>query len=129
MGLKHDVADAERRIEIRSAQLHAHLQELRHSWRDRINPRALILVGAAVGLALEQFVRYRNQKPNQPARKPSKHRISRAAHALPLLPIAQLAVRKWLSRETDREGRRQSPRSTNFADHSLTRKGNGLSRH
>lgn len=129
MGLKHDVAEAERQIEIRSAQLHAHLQELRHSWRERINPRALILVGAAVGVVLEQLVRYRSRKLDQPARKPSKHRISRAAHALPLLPIAQLAVRKWLSRETEREDRRQSPRSTSFADHSITRKGNGLSRH
>ncbi len=116
MGLKHEVAEAERQVGIRRAQLHEHLFELRHSWRERINPRTLLLVGAAVGVVLEQVIRYRSSKP-------SKHRISKAVHALHLLPIAQLAVTKWLS------SRDQSPRSINFADHSIARKGNGLSRH
>ncbi|MEX0899372.1 MAG: hypothetical protein WD081_01630 [Gammaproteobacteria bacterium] len=138
MGLKHEVAEAERQVEIRSAQLQEHLYELRHSWRSRINPRALVLVGAAAGVVLEQFIRYRSHKPvvyelapgdDRPPQKRSKHRISRAARALHLLPIAQLAVRKWLSREAERDERDQSPRSINFADHSITRKGNGLSRH
>lgn len=110
MGLKNDVAEAERQVEIRSAQLQEHLFELRHSWRERINPVALVLVGAAIGVLLGSS-------------KLGKHRILKAARALPLLPITQLAVRKWLS------SRHQSPRSTNFADHSIIRKGNGLSRH
>lgn len=138
MGLKNEVAEAERQVEIRTAQLQEHLRELRHSWRDRINPRALLLVSAAIGVVIEQVVRYRSGKPvvyevtpddDRPPRKRSKHRISRAAHALHLLPIAQIAVRKWLSRDAEREERAQSPRSINFADHSITRKGNGLSRH
>lgn len=138
MGLKHEVAEAERQVEIRSAQLQEHLYELRHSWRERINPRALLLVSAAVGVVLDQLVRYRSQKPvvyevtpgdDRPPRKRSKHRISKAARALHLLPIAQLAVRKWLSQKSEREERVQSPRSTSFADHSINRKGNGLSRH
>lgn len=127
MGLKREVAEAERQVELRSAQLHGHLYELRHSWRERINPRALLLIGAAVGMILDQVIRYQSHKPDQPPRKRSKHRISRALHALPLLPIAQLAVRKWWSREES--GDAQSPRSTNFADHSMNRTGNGLSRH
>ena len=134
MGLKREVAEAERQVEIRSAQLQEHLYELRHTWRERINPRALLMVGAAVGVILEQVIRYRSHKPivyevtpgdDQPPRKRSKHRISKAARALHLLPLAQLAVRKWLA---DREAG-QSPRSINFADHSMKRKANGLSRH
>lgn len=117
MGLKHDVAEAQRQVEIRSAKLQRHIYEFRHSWRERINPRALVLVGAAVGVVLDQIIRF------QSPRKRGKHRISKAAHALHLLPIAQLAVSKWLSQKA------QSPRSTNFADHSITRSGNGLSRH
>lgn len=132
MGLKHDVTEAQRQVEIRSAQLQEHLYAFRHSWRERIHPRALVLVGAAIGVVLEQVIRFRSHKPvvyevtpgdDQSPRKRSKHRISKAAHALHLLPIAQLAVRKWLSQKD------QSPRSTNFADHSIIRSGNGLSRH
>ncbi len=138
MGLKQEVEEAERQVEIRSAQLQEHLYELRHTWRSRINPKALLLVGAAVGVILEQVVRYRSHKPvvyevnpddDRPPRKRSKHRASKAAHALHLLPIAQLAVRKWLAHKSERETLGQSPRSINFADHSMNRSGNGLSRH
>lgn len=129
MGLAHDVHEAERRVAARQVALHARVAALRAGWRDRINPRALLLVGAAAGFALQQILAYRSNKPvvyevapdSQPRKKPKK-----PSAVMRLLPLAHLAAASWLEH---RRADDQSPRSMSRADHSVKRTGNGLSRH
>ena len=93
-------------------------------------PYSNFAVGAAVGFVLERVITYRSHKPKvievveeRRREKPSKKRSSAMQR---LLPLAQIAAVKWLDKRREDA---QSPRSMSRADHSVTRKGNGLVRH
>lgn len=131
MGLRNDIDDTERRIAARRIELRARVAALKSGWRERIDPRVLLLTGAAVGFVLEQLLAYRAQKPvvYQVDRrghklKPGKSKLAR------VLPFAQLAAARWFASRQERdEEAYQSPRSTSRAAHSRERRLNGLSRH
>ena len=130
MTLKSEAAEAERRVEARRVELRARIAALRAGWRDRIDPQALLAVGAAVGFVLERVITYRSHKPKVvevvEERRREKASKKRSSAMQRLLPLAQLAAVKWLDKRREDD---QSPRSMSRADHSVTRKGNGLARH
>lgn len=116
--LSIEVRDAERRVIASRERLRAHTQRFRRGWRQHINPAVLLAVGAALGALAGRML----HRPRLHAR----HGIQRATalvRRLPLLPIAQLALARWLASE------RHKPRSINRADHSAIRVENGRFRH